>query len=77
MTKSFFTLIVGLIFTFSFLFHFSRLALDWEIIINDWVFPSWISGIIVIFGIFMTYWSVKLKKDPKKDLKKEISEEND
>ncbi len=61
MTKSFFFLIVGIILAFVSAFHFLRLALEWKIIINEWILPGWISGLIVVFGMFMSYWSLKLK----------------
>ncbi len=67
MIKSIFFLVIGLLFALISVFHFSRLALEWEIVINEWLLPGWVSGLVVIFGIFISYWSFKLKKILKKD----------
>ena len=75
MTKSFFFLVAGLIFALISAFHFSKLALEWKIIINEWIFPAWISGLIVVFGIFMSYWSLRLRKVKNKSKQEESEKE--
>ncbi len=70
MVKSIFFSVISLLFALISFFHFSRLALEWEIVINEWFLPGWASGLAVIFGIFISYWSFKLKKFLKKDSEK-------
>ncbi len=67
MTKSFFFIVVGLFFSVVSLLHFLRLMFEYQVLIGDWVMPGWISGLIVIFGIFMAYWAINLKRDKKED----------
>ncbi len=61
MTKSFFFLVVGTFFSVASILHFLRLMFEWRIFIGSWEFPTWISGLIFVFGVFMVYWSIKLK----------------
>ncbi len=67
MTKSFFFIVVGLLFSIVSILHFLRLMFEYQVLIGDWVMPGWISGLIVIFGIFMAYWAINLKKGKKED----------
>ncbi len=77
MVKSIFFSIVSLLFVLISIFHFSRLALEWKIVINEWILPGWISGLMVILGIFISYWSFKLKKFLKKELEKSKQDFNE
>ncbi len=61
MAKPFFFFLTSIIFTLVSIFHFLRLMFEWQIIIGGWLLPAWASGSIVLFGVFMVYWSIKLK----------------
>ncbi|MDE3016257.1 MAG: hypothetical protein KGI29_04965 [Pseudomonadota bacterium] len=56
MTQKAYSLIVGIIFTIVALVHVWRLAAGWDIIIDGWLVPMWVSwiGLIVpgILGFF-------------------------
>jgi hypothetical protein len=73
MTKKIYFLLISLIFGLISFFHFLRLALEWKIIIYNWVLPSWASGLIVIFGLFILYWSLSLRKT-KDEIRNKVEE---
>jgi len=43
--------------------HFLRLTFEWSLIIGDFMVPSWFSGLMIVSGILIVYWSLKLKKN--------------
>jgi hypothetical protein len=58
------TIYFSLVFFFSLIvafLHFLRLTFEWRILIADWVLPVWISGLLVVLGISMAYYSFKNK----------------
>jgi uncharacterized membrane protein len=58
------TIYFSLVFFFSLIvafFHFLRLTFEWRILIADWFLPVWISGLLVVLGISMAYYSFKNK----------------
>ncbi len=78
MTKNkifyYFTIIFGSLIIS--LFHFIRLSLGWDIVINQsWSLPTTFSGFAIIFAIFISYWSWILIKNDKNN--KTDKEEND
>lgn len=66
MTKSFFLFIIILSFSFSSVFHFLRLMFEWNMLVGKWDIPGWISGINILFGIFMVYWSINIIRSNQK-----------
>ncbi len=54
--KLFFTTIMAVFISIA-TFHFIRLSLNWEILINGWNLPTLISGFIIVVSIFITYWA--------------------
>lgn len=67
MIKSFYFFIVGTFFTLGAIFHFIRLMFEWDIYIGLWSIPSWVSSLVILFAIFMVYFSLKLIKEGKQD----------
>ncbi len=65
MSKNIYILLSGLFFGLISLFHFLRLTFEWEIIINDFSLPSWLSGLFVVLGLLFFYSSLKLEKKDK------------
>lgn len=52
-----FLMVVIVIFLLVMLFHFIRLSLGWDILINGWNLPTEVSGLISILSAFLIYWS--------------------
>ncbi len=82
MTKSFFFFVIGVVFAVISSLHFLRLMFEWQVFVGTWSIPGWISGMVFIFGIFITYWSIRLKReeesqsiDEPKDYDAETSQE--
>ncbi len=67
MTKNFFFIVIGGIFSLASVAHFLRLMFECQVKINEWVLPGWVSGLVIILGIFITYWSIKLSKESCQD----------
>lgn len=42
--------------------HLIRIFYDWDIIINKWDMPTWVSFISSIITLFLSYNLLKLKK---------------
>lgn len=56
MTQKTFSLIAGIIFTIVALVHVARLAQGWDILIDGWLVPMWVSWIgLIIPGILGLY----------------------
>ncbi len=67
MTKPFFFIVTALTFMFISVFHFLRLTFEWPILVGTWRVPSPLSGLIIIFAIFMVYWAMHLGKGDSKE----------
>lgn len=52
-----FLMVVMVIFLLVMVFHFIRLSLGWDILINGWSLPTEVSGLISILSAFLVYWS--------------------
>jgi len=76
MSKPFFFTVAALLFLFASFFYFLRLMFNWQISICEWSVPTWISGLIIILGTFMVYWSIKLSRE-KADLGNQTRENTD
>jgi len=49
-------------------FHFIRLSLGWSIIIaENWELPTLFSGFMVLFFLFISYWSWVIFNQNKKE----------
>ncbi len=59
--RIFFT-VIALYFVVSAIAHFTRLALGLDVMIGDYELPTIVSGICVIFSVFIVYWSLRMIK---------------
>lgn len=75
MTKSFFFFTVTITFVTVAILHFLRLTFELDVSIGSWSIPGWFSGIIIIFSVFMAYWSLKINRKKEQDEKGETKEE--
>lgn len=48
--------------------HFSRLTFNWDIIIGGWIVPTWLSGALILFAIFMLVGMLKSERKKKEEL---------
>jgi len=62
MNKSFFFFVIIISSAFTAILHFLGLMFDWNMVIGEWNVPGWISGIIILFSVFMIYWAVNLNR---------------
>ncbi len=68
MTKKFFFLVTTITFGIFSVLHFLRLMFEWQVFVGTWRVPGYVSGIVILFTIFMVYWSIDLNR---KELKEE------
>ncbi len=65
--------VIGAYFAFSGVFHFIRLALEWDLIIHRAGGPynvhSIFSAISILFATGIIYWSYKMKRSEKSAVK--------
>ncbi len=67
-----FLFFVGVYFSIQAVFHFVRLAFNWEIHVYDvFFFPYWGSALYFIVSVFLVYWILRTKKSVKKRDEKE------
>lgn len=52
-----FLIMVMILSIFIALLHFIRLSLGWDLILNQWNVPTLLSGVIIVVGVFIAYWS--------------------
>jgi hypothetical protein len=51
---------VGLIFLLIAVTHVLRLALKWEVVLNSWLVPMWVSANAVVITAYLALESLKL-----------------
>ncbi len=73
--------VIGAYFAFSGVFHFIRLALEWDLVIyragGPYNIHSVFSAMSILFAIFIVYWVYKIKKNEKEVVKVTTNEERD
>jgi hypothetical protein len=60
MRQKTFSLVVGLIFLLIAVMHVLRLALKWEVVLNGWSVPMWVSGVAIAITAYLAFESLKL-----------------
>jgi hypothetical protein len=60
MRQKTFSLVVGLIFLFVAVMHVLRLALKWEVVLNGWSVPMWVSWLALVVAGFLAFEGLKL-----------------
>ena len=53
MSQITFSLVAGLIFLLVAVMHVLRLALKWEVVLNGWSVPLWVSGVAMLVAGFL------------------------
>jgi len=60
MRQKTFSLVVGLIFLLIAVMHVFRLALKWEVALNDRSVPMWVSWLALVVAGFLAFEGLKL-----------------
>ncbi len=63
MSKKAFFFVVAAYFSAHALFDFLRMMFSWRVDVGSTEVPTWVSGVLFIFSVFMVYWSLKTKKE--------------
>ena len=62
MRQKTFSLVVGLTFLLIAVMHVLRLAFKWEVILNGWSVPMWVSAVAVVITAYLAFESLKLSR---------------
>ena len=62
MNQKTFSLVSGLIFLLIAVIHVLRLAFKWEVILNGWAVPMWVSAIAIVTTAYLAFESLKLSR---------------
>jgi hypothetical protein len=62
MSQKTFSLVVGLIFLLIAIMHGLRLAFRWEVVLNGWSVPTWVSAVALPVAAYLAFESLKLSK---------------
>jgi len=57
-----FSLVVGLIFLLIAIMHGLRLAFRWEVVLNGWSVPMWVSAVALLIAGYLAFEGLKLGK---------------
>ena len=60
MSQKTFSLVAGLIFLLIAVMHVLRLAFRWEVALNGWVVPLWVSGVAIVITAYLAFEGLKL-----------------
>ncbi len=56
------SLVVGLTFLLIAVMHVLRLALKWEVVLNGWSVPMWVSVVAIVITAYLAFESLKLSR---------------
>jgi hypothetical protein len=62
MRQKIFSLVVGLIFLLIAVMHGLRLAFRWEVVLNGWSVPTWVSAVALLVAAYLAFEGLKLGK---------------
>ena len=65
MSQMIFSLVAGLIFLLVAVMHVLRLALKWEVVLNGWSVPMWVSAIAIVITAYLAFEGLKFGKRKK------------
>ena len=60
MSQKTFSVVVGLIFILIAIMHGLRLAFRWEVVLNGWSVPMWVSAVAFLIAAYLAFESLKL-----------------
>ncbi len=59
MSQKIFSLVAGLIFFLIAVMHGLRLALKWEVVLNGWSVPMWVSVVAIVTAACLAFEGLK------------------
>ena len=59
MRQKTFSLVVGLTFLLIAVMHVLRLALKWEVVLNGWSVPMWVSAVALPIAAYLAFEGLK------------------
>ncbi len=59
MSQKIFSLVAGLIFFLIAVMHGLRLALTWEVVLNGWSVPMWVSVVAIVIAACLAFEGLK------------------
>ena len=62
MRQKTFSLVVGLIFLLIAVMHVLRLALKWEVVLNGWSVPMWVSVVALPIAAYLAFEGLKFSR---------------
>jgi hypothetical protein len=62
MSQKTFSLVAGLIFLLIAVMHVLRLALRWEVVLNGWVVPMWVSAVALLIAAYLAFEGLNLSR---------------
>ena len=60
MSQKIFSFVAGLIFLLIAIMHGLRLAFRWEVVLNGWSVPMWVSVVAMVIAAYLTLMGLKL-----------------
>ncbi len=54
------SVVVGLIFLLVAVMHVLRLAFRWEVVLNGWLVPMWVSAVAIVITAFLAFEGLML-----------------
>ena len=59
MSQKIFSFAAGLIFLLIAVMHVLRLALKWEVVLNGWSVPMWVSVVAIVIAAYLAFEGLK------------------
>ena len=60
MSQKTFSLVAGLIVLLIAVMHVLRLAFTWEVVLNSWSVPMWVSVVAMVIAAYLAFEGLKL-----------------
>ncbi len=60
MSQKTFSLVAGLIFLLIAVMHVLRLASKWDVVLNGWSVPMWVSAVAIVIAAYLAFEGLKL-----------------
>jgi len=62
MSQKTFSLAAGLIFLLIAVMHVLRLVLRWEVVLNGWIVPLWVSAVAIVIAAYLAFAGLRLSR---------------
>ncbi len=77
MSKKVFLFIVALFFSVHAILDFLRMMFGWSVEVAGAEIPTWVSGLLFIFSIFIVYWCFIISREEESGSEKEEEKEEE